>query len=174
MLENTCKALDSVSEFCGKVIAWLTLFMVVVTLAVVFIRYVDVARLALGDWLISAQELVIWMHAVVFMLGASYTLRHEEHVRVDVFYGSMSEQRRAWVDAIGVIVFLLPVCVYIAWTSLGYIDASWSRHEASPEAGGLPFPWVPLLKSVILIMPVLLSLQGLSLFLKSVQRIRER
>ncbi len=174
MLESASKALDSVSEISGKIIAWLTLFMVVVTCAVVFIRYVDVARLRYGDWLIGAQELVIWMHAVVFMLGASYTLRHEEHVRVDVFYGSMSEQRRAWVDAIGVVVFLLPVCAYIGWTSFSYVDASWARSEASPEAGGLPFPWVPVLKTVILVMPVLLGLQGLSLLLKSIKRILER
>ena len=172
MLESASKALDRISEVSGKLIAWLTVLMVVVTCAVVLIRYVDAARLMFGDYLIGMQELVIWMHAVVFMLGASYTVRHEEHVRVDVFYGSMSEQRRAWVDAIGVVVFLLPVCVYIAWTSLDYVDASWGRHEGSPEAGGLPFPWVPLLKSVILIMPILLSLQGLSLFLKSVVRIR--
>ena len=160
--------LDRISRVTGTLTAWFTLFMVLLTCIIVVMRYVFDAGLI---WM---QELVVWMHAVVFMVGAAYTLRHEEHVRVDVFYGSMSERRRAWVDAIGVIIFLLPVCAYIAWTSISYIGASWRDTEASPEAGGLPFPMLPLLKTVLLIMPILLGLQGLSLFLKSVNRIRGR
>ena len=160
--------LDRLSRITGRLTAWLTLFMVVLTFVIVVMRYVFDAGLI---WM---QELVVWMHDVVFMVGAAYTLRHEEHVRVDVFYGCMSESRRAWVDAIGVIVFLLPVCAYIAWTSLSYVGASWRDTEASPEAGGLAFPMLPILKTVLLVMPVLLGLQGLSLFLKSVQKIRGR
>ncbi len=160
--------LDRISRVTGTLTAWLTVIMVLLTCVIVVMRYVFDAGLI---WM---QELVIWMHAMVFMVGAAYTLRHEEHVRVDVFYGSMSEQRRAWVDAIGVVVFLLPVCAYVAWTSLSYIGASWRDTEASPEAGGLPFPMLPILKAVLLVMPVLLGLQGLSLFLKSVKRIRGR
>lgn len=160
--------LDRSSRAAGRLTAWLTLFMVVLTCIIVVMRYVFDAGLI---WM---QELVVWMHAVVFMVGAAYTLSDEEHVRVDVFYGSMSERRRAWVDAIGVTVFLLPVCAYIAWTSLGYIAASWRDTEASPEAGGLPFPMLPILKTVLFVMPVLLGLQGISLFLKSVRKIRGR
>ncbi len=168
MQESADNFLDRLSRITGRLTAWLTLFMVVLTFVIVVMRYVFDAGLI---WM---QELVVWMHAVVFMAGAAYTLRHEEHVRVDVFYGSMSESRRAWVDAIGVVVFLLPVCAYIAWTSLSYVGASWRDTEASPEAGGLAFPMLPILKTVLLVMPVLLGLQGLSLFLKSVQKIRGR
>ncbi len=160
--------LDRFSRITGRLTAWFTLFMVLLTCVIVVMRYVFDAGLI---WM---QELVLWMHAVVFMVGAAYTLRHEEHVRVDVFYGSMNEKQRAWVDALGVIIFLLPVCAYIAWTSISYIGASWRDTEASPEAGGLPFPMLPLLKTVLLVMPILLGLQGVSLFVKSVNRIRGR
>ena len=168
MQDTDDNLLDRISRVTGRLTAWLTVFMVVLTCIIVVMRYVFDAGLI---WM---QELVLWMHAVVFMVGAAYTLKNEEHVRVDVFYGSTSEQRRAWIDAIGVVVFLLPVCAYIAWTSLSYVGASWRDTESSPEAGGLPFPMLPLLKTVLLVMPILLGLQGVSLFLKSVNRIRGR
>lgn len=161
-------ALDRFSGFVGRAAAWLTLFMVVVTFVIVVLRYVfDIGFI----WL---QESVIWMHAAVFMLGAAYTLREEEHVRVDVFYRDMSERRRAWVDLIGVLIFLLPLCVFLAWNSFDFVLQSWKIGESSREPGGLPFPFLPMLKSVILLMPITVSLQGLSLFLRSLARVRER
>ncbi|MDJ0709431.1 MAG: TRAP transporter small permease subunit [Woeseiaceae bacterium] len=161
-------ALDRFSELTGKATAWLTLFMVVVTFVVVVMRYVFDAGL------IWVQESVVWMHAVVFMLGAAYTLRDEEHVRVDVFYRTMSAQRRAWVDLIGVLIFLLPVCVFLAWKSFDFVTQSWSIKEASRESGGLPYPFVPMLKSVLLLMPIAVAMQGLSLLLRSLRTIRGR
>jgi len=161
-------ALDRFSGFVGRAAAWLTLFMVVVTFVIVVLRYVfDIGFI----WL---QESVIWMHAAVFMLGAAYTLREEEHVRVDVFYRDMSERRRAWVDLVGVLIFLLPLCVFLAWNSFDFVLQSWKIGESSREPGGLPFPFLPMLKSVILLMPITVSLQGLSLFLRSLARVRER
>ena len=161
-------ALDRFSSFVGRAAAWLTLFMVVVTFVVVVLRYVfDVGFI----WL---QESVIWMHAVVFMLGAAYTLREEEHVRVDVFYRDMSERRRAWVDLVGVLIFLLPLCVFLAWNSFDFVLQSWKIGESSREPGGLPFPFLPLLKTVILLMPIMVALQGISLFLRSLARVRRR
>jgi len=144
----------------------LTLSMVIVTFIVVIMRYVFDAGL------IWVQESVVWMHAVVFMLGAAYTLRAEEHVRVDIFYRSMSERRRAWVDLIGVIVFLLPLCAFLAWASFDFVTQSWSIGESSRESGGLPYPFVPLLKSVLLLMPLAVSLQGLSMFARSIKTLR--
>jgi len=140
--------------------------MVIVTFVVVIMRYVFDAGL------IWVQESVVWMHAVVFMLGAAYTLRAEEHVRVDIFYRTMSERRRAWVDLIGVIVFLLPLCAFLAWASFDFVALSWSIGESSRESGGLPYPFVPLLKSVLLLMPLAVSLQGLSLFARSINTLR--
>ncbi|MEO1201642.1 MAG: TRAP transporter small permease subunit [Pseudomonadota bacterium] len=163
---NDDGAIDRFSELTGRLTAWLTFLMVVVTFVVVLMRYVfDAGQI----WL---QESVTWMHAVVFMLGAAYTLKHEEHVRVDIFYGRASPVRRAWIDLIGVLLFLWPMCGFIAWSSLGFIETSWSLREASRESGGLPFPMLPLLKTVLVIMPLTLALQGASLALRSFTTIK--
>ena len=164
--DQTESLLDGISSITGKAAAWLTLLMVVVTFVVVIMRYV------FDSGLIWVQESVVWMHAVVFMLGAAYTLRAEEHVRVDIFYRTMSARRRAWVDLIGVIVFLLPLCAFLAWASFDFVTQSWSIGESSRESGGLPYPFVPLLKSVLLLMPLAVSLQGLSLLSRSIKTLR--
>ena len=140
--------------------------MVIVTFIVVIMRYVFDAGL------IWVQESVVWMHAVVFMLGAAYTLHAEEHVRVDIFYRTMSERRRAWVDLVGVIVFLMPLCVFLAWASFDFVTQSWRIGESSRESGGLPYPFVPLLKSVLLLMPLTVSLQGIALLARSIKNLR--
>jgi len=140
--------------------------MVVVTCIIVVMRYVFDAGLI---WL---QESVIWMHATVFMVGAAYTLLHEDHVRIDVFYRVMSDRRRAWIDLIGVMVFLLPLCGLLGVTSYEFAAVSWSIHEASRESGGLPFPFVPILKSVLVVMPLAVGLQGISMLLRSAATIR--
>ena len=159
--------LDRISIFTGKVSAWLTLCMVIVTFVVVVLRYVFDAGLI---WL---QESVVWMHAVVFMIGAAYTLQQEDHVRVDIFYRTMGATRRAWIDLLGVVIFLLPLCVFLGWKSFDFVAASWSLREASRESGGLPYPFIPLLKSVLLLMPAIVALQGVSLFLRSIKTMRQ-
>ena len=166
--DRSVSLLDHLSDVIGKAAAWLTLFMVVVTFVVVIMRYVFDAGLI---WM---QESVVWMHAVVFMLGAAYALRDEEHVRVDIFYRAMSPTRRAWVDMVGVLVFLLPVCLFLGWKSFDFVAQSWAIGEASREPGGLPYPFIPLLKSVVLLMPLAVALQGLSLFISSLRTVRGR
>lgn len=160
--------IDRISTFLGRAASWLTLFMVLVTFVIVVMRYVFDAGLI---WL---QESVTWMHAVVFMVGAAYTLQQEDHVRVDVFYRAMSAPRRAWVDAIGVVLFIWPLCLFLAWKSYDFVAASWGLREASRESGGLPYPLVPLLKTVLLVMPLAVLLQGTSLLLRSVRTLRGR
>ena len=140
--------------------------MVLVTFVVVVMRYVFDAGFI---WL---QESVVWMHAFVFMMGASYTLQQEEHVRVDIFYREMSARRRAWVDLLGVSVFLLPLCGFLAWTSFDFALVSWKIQEASRESGGLPYPLFPLLKTLLVIMPVTVALQGVALMSRCVQTLR--
>ena len=158
--------LDRFSSLLGKAAAWLTLFMVLVTFVVVVLRYVFDAGLI---WL---QESVVWMHGFVFMVGAAYTLQQEEHVRVDIFYREMSPKGRAWVDLIGVAVFLLPLCTLLGWKAFDYVAVSWQLHEASRESGGLPYPLIPLLKSVLVIMPVMVGLQGIALLSRCARTIR--
>lgn len=153
-MQNLQRRLDQFSELTGTVIAWLTLIMVLGTFIVVLLRYV----FDLG-W-IWMQESITWMHAAVFMLGAAYTLQRDEHVRVDIFYRGLSPQRAAWVDLLGTIVFLLPMSAFLIVSSWEYVAVSWQIREASREAGGLAYPFVPILKSLIPTTAVLLILQG--------------
>lgn len=149
-------ALKRFSEATGQLIAWLMLPMVVGTFVIVLFRYAfDVGWI----WM---QEGVVWVHAAVFMLAAAYTLNRDEHVRVDVFYRRLSPRKRAIVDIAGVCLFLLPVAIFIAVVSWDYVAVSWQIREGSREAGGLPYPFVPVLKSVILVTAVLLVLQALA------------
>ncbi len=144
--------LDAISEWTGRVVSWLTLAMVLATVTVVVLRY------AAGMGLIWLQESVNWMHALVFMLGAAYTLKADEHVRVDVFYREMSERRRALVNLAGTALFLLPLCAFLLIESWQYVATSWRIGERSREAGGLPMLY--LLKTLIPLMAALLGLQG--------------
>lgn len=160
--------LDRISSITGKAASWLTLAMVILTSIIVIMRYVFDAGLI---WM---QESVTWMHAAVFMVGAAYTLLHEEHVRVDIFYRKMSERRRAIVDLVGVVLFLLPLCGFLALMAYDFAAAAWSIHETSREPGGLPYPMIPLLKSIVIVMPVAVALQGISMLIRSITTIRRR
>lgn len=158
--------LDRFSALLGRASSWLTLFMVLVTFLVVVMRY------AFDAGLIWLQESVVWMHAFVFMVGAAYTLQEEGHVRVDIFYRKMKPKGQALVDLVGVLIFLLPLTLFLAWKAYDYVAASWSLHEASRESGGLPYPLIPLLKSVLVVMPLTVALQGVSMLLRSVRIMR--
>jgi len=160
--------IDRFSEVTGRTAAWLTLAMVVVSFIIVIIRYV------FDGGLIWLQESLSWMHAAVFMLGAAYTLQRDEHVRVDIFYRDMSSRRRAIVDLFGVLCFIFPLCILFVFQGLGYVSESWSIHEVSRDAGGLPYPAIPLLKSILIVMPVAVALQGVSMALRSVSVLKGR
>jgi TRAP-type mannitol/chloroaromatic compound transport system permease small subunit len=149
------RTIDRLNDAVGRGVAWLTLAMVLITFAVVLLRYV----FAIG-W-VWMQESYVWLHGVVFMLGAGYTLLHQGHVRVDIFYRDAAPRRKALVDLFGSLLLLLPVVGLIFWVSLDYVADSWARLEESREAGGMPGLF--LLKTVILGFCVLLGLQGLSL-----------
>lgn len=156
--------LDALAERTGRLIAWLTLAMVLATVAVVVLRY------AFGQGLIWLQESVNWMHSLVFLLGAAYTLKADEHVRVDVFYRGFSARRRALVDLAGTILLLWPLCAFLIVESWPYVAGSWRVAERSREAGGLPMLY--LLKAAIPLMAVLLALQGAAVALRCVIRLR--
>ena len=153
-------ALNTFSNQVGRGISWLSAAMVVVTFLIVLFRY------GLDTGSIAVQESVTYMHAMVFLLGAAYTLRHDGHVRVDIFYHRMGPRGKHLVDLFGTLLLLFPVCLFILFASWDYVMGSWELRESSHETGGLPF--VYLLKSTLVIMPVLLLLQGLSQILESV------
>ena len=141
-------------DIIGRGIAWLTLAMVLLSFTIVVLRY----GFNLG-W-IAMQESVLYLHGLVFMLGAAYTLQADGHVRVDIFYQRFSTTQKAWVNLLGGVFLLLPVCSFVFYISFDYVSASWSIMEKSSEAGGLPL--VYLNKSLILLMAVSLMLQALA------------
>jgi len=149
------RAIDKLNDAVGHCVAWLTLAMVVITFSVVVLRYV----FSLG-W-VWMQESYVWLHGIVFMLGAGYTLLHNGHVRVDIFYRPSSERHKAWVDLFGVCFLLLPFVIVSMVFSWEYVIKSWAGLEESREAGGLPGLY--LLKSIIWCFCLLLALQALSL-----------
>lgn len=162
--QRLASLLDALAERIGRLVSWLTLGMVLATVIVVVMRY------AAGVGLIWLQESINWMHSLVFMLGAAYTLKADEHVRVDVFYRGMSERRKAVIDLAGTVLLLLPLCAFLMVESWQYVATSWRIAERSREAGGLPM--IYLLKTVIPVMALLLALQGVSMTLRAVLRLR--
>jgi len=158
-LLNLAKGCEALNEGVGRLLAWLTLLMVLVTFLVVVLRY----AFDLG-W-IAMQESITYMHAVLFLGAAAYTLKHQGHVRVDIFYRRFSERTRAWVDLLGTLLLLFPVCLFILYIGWAYVAESWSLLEGSREAGGLPGVW--LLKSMILVMPMLLLVQGVAVIARA-------
>lgn len=155
MVEKICNNIDTLNERVGRLAAWLVLVMVFITFLVVVLRY------GFNFGRISLQESTTYLHAFIFMLAGAYTLKHNEHVRVDIFYQDMFTQNKAKVDLFGTLFLLLPFAGFIFWVSFDYVLNSWKVLEGSREAGGLPFVYI--LKTLIPLMAIFLFLQAISL-----------
>ncbi len=148
-------AVNRVNAAVGRCVAWVALILVAVQFVAVVQRYV------FGIGWIWVEESIVYLHATLFMAGAAYTLLHEGHVRVDIFYREAGPRARAWVDLLGTLVFLWPVCLLIFVKAWPYVAISWANLERSAETSGIPA--VFLLKSLILIFAGLIAVQGLSM-----------
>lgn len=155
--------LDKISDALGRLLATASMAIMALTFLVVVMRYgFSASGLSLGGFSISAialQESVMYLHAILFMLASAFTLKHNGHVRVDVFYRNFSPRGKAWVDLIGTLFLLFPMCGFILYASLDFVAFSWQLQERSGEAEGLPYVYI--LKSLIPLMSVLLLAQGL-------------
>ncbi len=149
------RIIDRFVDVLGKSVAWLLFAMVGLTGCVVVLRYgFDIGAIFL-------QETVVYLHGLAFLVGLSYALQHDGHVRVDLVYSKMSAGRKDLINLAGHLLFMLPLAITIAWISLPYAAKSWAILEGSPEVGGLQA--VFLLKSVIPFAAILLALQSASL-----------
>ena len=153
-LETVANSLGLLTEWIGKTLAWLSITMMLAMTAVVVLRY----GLNIGS--VFLQESVMYMHAALFLLACGYTLKHDGHVRVDIFYRNFSAKKKALVNLLGTLTLLMPVMLFIAWSSWGYVEKSWAIKEISSEPGGIPA--VYLLKSLIPAMVVVMLLQALA------------
>lgn len=156
-------AIDRVTEFTGRLAYWLVVPMILIGVWNVIGR--QVAR-GLGvnltsNALIEAQW---YLFSIIFLLGAAYTLKHNGHVRVDVFYSNFFARRKTQVNLVGTALFLIPFCVIIILASWPWIVNSWRILEVSNDPGGLPrYP----IKSMIIVGFGLLLLQGFSELIKN-------
>ena len=153
-------AIDRVNQLFGKLASIMILLSCVVSASNAILRYgLDVSN----NW---PLELQWYLFAAAVMLGASYTLKRNEHVRVDLIYSQLSDRGRIWVDIFGLVLFLMPACLlftWLSWTTLFY--PSWLVTEHSLNAGGLPrYP----IKLIVPLGFFMLSLQGLSEIIKRV------
>ena len=164
-LEKLAIGIDLLNEWIGRFTAWLVVALVLLVCYDVAMRYLFQA----GS--VALQELEWHLFALIFLLGAAYTLKHDEHVRVDVLYQAkwMTPRRRALINLIGCLFLLLPFCVLMIISAVPFVEQSYNWGEASPDPGGLPYRW--LLKAMIPFGFTLLILQGLALCIRSLQTI---
>jgi TRAP-type mannitol/chloroaromatic compound transport system permease small subunit len=141
---------------------------------VLLVCYDVIMRYLFQQGSVALQELEWHLFALVFLLGAAYTLKHDEHVRVDIVYRSrfVSDSMRAWISIIGTVLFLLPFSLLIMITSWPFVENAFFYNEGSPDPGGLPYRFI--LKSAILIGFGMIILQGLAEILRNIQILRHQ
>jgi len=155
--------IDAINEKFGVIANWTVLLACLISAGNAAVRYA-ISESSNG-WL----EIQWYLFTATVMFGGPYALKMNEHVRVDLFYGMASERTRIWIDIIGGVLFLLPICVILTYFTWGWFVQSWEIHEVSSNAGGL-IRW-----PVKLMLPVgfsLMALQGISEIIKRVAALR--
>ena len=159
-MEQTCQR---ISLLLGQLAAWLLLVMLLLTVILVVQRYI------VGTGSIALQELITHCYGANFLLGLSYTLSQNKHVRVDIFYQRFPTHTQDWINALGCLTLLLPFCFFVSFTGFEFFQASANLNESSPEPGGLPYLY--LYKGLIPLCFSFLLVQGLLLFFTSAKRL---
>ena len=163
VLKTFMRWIDGLNEWVGRGVAW-------VTLALVLVIFVDVVmRYLFNTSFVFTQELEWHLFGFIFLIGAGFTLLHDGHVRVDIIYQRLGFKGQAWINLMGVIVFLIPGCLMIIITSFKFVLTSFLILEGSPDPGGIPFRFI--VKGFIPAGFFLLLLQGLSLGVHSLLQI---
>jgi TRAP-type mannitol/chloroaromatic compound transport system permease small subunit len=157
--------LEKIIKKIGDTCSWLSFMLVILISLDVFLRYVFNFSSA------SLYELEWHMFAMIFLIGSSLTLQRDEHVRVDVFYNKFSDRGKEIINLIGNLIFLLPFCIIIFYTSIPFVEDSFRILESSPDPGGLPFRFI--IKSIIPISFLLLVTQGLLNIFKNLKKLSD-
>ena len=153
------RAIDRLNEFIGKWIGWLILVSILISAANAVIR--KAFNMSSNAWL----EAQWYLFGAAFLLAAAYTLKQNEHIRIDIVYGMFSRRIQHWIDLLGHIFFLMPFVVLMIVYFLEYVELSFRTKEVSTNAGGLIL-WPA--KSLLLIGFFLLGLQGISEIIKKI------
>ncbi|MEM6665557.1 MAG: TRAP transporter small permease subunit [Pseudomonadota bacterium] len=160
-MEAAIRIIDAINYRIGRTVMWLAVLLAIVQFAVVILRYV----FSIG--FIPMQESIWYMSGILFMTGAGFTLLANGHVRVDVFYREAKGRVKAWVDVLGGLFFLMPVCVATLVLSDTYVLNSWRVLEGSTETSGIQ--GIFLLKTFIWVFAIVVGLQGIALILRGIR-----
>ncbi len=161
MIENW---IEQLSEKSGRFVSWFNVLLVVVICIDVIIRYFFNASQA---WITEFE----WhLFAMIFLVGAAYTFKHDAHVRVDLFYAKLPERSKAWINIVGIVAFLIPWCLIVLRASWKYAHNSFKINEGSPDPGGLPYRW--FIKYMIVVGFLILLLQSVGLMLRCLNVLR--
>ena len=165
LLNQLSVRLEQVSERTGMLVSWLVLAMVLLVSYDVAMRYF------FQSGSVALQEMEWHLFSLIFLIGAAYTLKHDDHVRLDLFYKSkfMDDRRRAWIDLFGSIFLLIPFCILIILSAWPFVYQSYIHLEGSPDPGGLPYRWI--LKASIPLGFTFLLLQGVSDIVKNLSTV---
>lgn len=155
---------DIFAERTGLVVSWLATLMVAVVFVNVVLRY------AFGKGILALQDLSWYLFGFMYWLGAAFTLKHDRHVRVDIFYVNMPPRLKVWVNLLGTIFLLIPWCILGVLISISFVESSFHVLETSPDPGGLPARW--LLKATIPLGFIFLLIQGMSMLFTSLLQLR--
>jgi len=152
--------IDAFTEYTGKFIS------VFVIILVLLVGYDVSMRYLLNSGSIAIQELEWHLFSIILLLGSAYTLKHDEHVRLDIFYSSklINDKVRIWLDVLGTLLILLPFCLLIIISAWPFVTQAYIHNEISPDPGGLPARW--LIKAAIPLGFFFLLIQGIAEALK--------
>ena len=148
------RVLDALIDGIGRAVSWLWIVLIAIIIVNVVMRYM------FGLGLIVFEELQWHIYAVGFMIGLSFGVVGDRHVRIDVLADRFAPRTRAWIELLGLLLFLIPFALLIAWDAIPFVTRSWEMAEVSVAPGGLPARWA--LKSVIIIALVMLAIAALS------------
>ena len=153
------KAIDKLNEIIGRSVAWLILAAIVVSALNAVVR--KLFNSSSNAWL----ELQWYLFGAAFMLAAAYTLKQNEHIRIDIVYGLFRRRTQHWIDLFGHVFFLLPFVVLMVWLFIPFVRTAWLSGEVSSSAGGL-IVWPA--RALLLAGFALLLLQALSEIIKKI------
>ncbi len=135
--------LDKIEMFYKKITKYMGIFLFITMLLLTFnVAYDALARYILHVGSIAMQELEWHLFSVLILIGMSYALMEEGHVRVDILYDSWSVRKKAMVNMMGAVVFILPLALLIAINSIDFVMESYTSHEISGDPGGLTHRWI--------------------------------
>ena len=143
-------------------IASLLMFLIITLVMLVFLTVL--LRYTFNISYVFLQELIMYLHALIFMFGISYTLKEKSHVKIDVIFNSLSEKNQLLILLTGTLIFIVPTSLFIIYISMDMVIQSWSLLEGSSEAGGLDLVFI--LKTIIPVTGFLIFLQAISDIIK--------